>query len=264
MTGDKGVPLTGYDPASYGEVVGDAYDVLYPGVEAETAAAIELLAGLALSRPERSVLEFGIGTGRLALGLHQRGLRVAGIDGSERMVAQLREKPGSDDLEIVIGDYRTARVAGTFSVVVLAINGIFDPRGRQAQLDIFRNSARHLAPGGWFVVESWVMSDAQRDGNWSVIPRYVGEKHVELQFARYDITTNQIERTLVHLRPQGLDFVTVIDTYATPGELDVMAEVTGFVRSARYSGWSRTEFSTTSASQVSVFQLRGNRAKDSM
>lgn len=251
------VLLAGYDPSRYGEAVGDDYDRLYPGVQAETAAAVELLADLALSRPEHSVLEFGIGTGRLALGLHQRGVRVAGLDGSERMLSQLLDKPGGESLRIVVGDYRDARVDGTFSVVALVANGIFDPRGRQAQLDIFRNAARHLAPGGCFVVESWVMSDAQRTGDWCVTPRYVGEEHVELQLARYDLTTNRIERTFVHLRPQGLEFVTVTDTYAAPGELDVMAEVTGFDRIARYSGWSRTEFSSTSTKHVSVFQLRG-------
>jgi SAM-dependent methyltransferase len=248
--------LTGYDPARYGDAVGDQYDALYPGVESDTDAAIALLADLASARAERSVLEFGIGTGRLAIGLHRRGLRVAGIDGSDRMVSDLRLKLDGDALEVVVGDYRDAWVDATFSVVVLALNGIFDPRGRQAQLDIFRNAARHLAPGGCFVVESWVMSDAQRSGDWSVIPRYVGDEHVELQLARYDITTNQIQRTLVHLRPQGSEFVTVTDTYASPGELDVMAEVTGFDRIARYGGWSGTEFSAGSTSHISVYQIR--------
>ena len=230
--------------------------MLYPGVDSDTNAAVALLADLACDRPERSVLEFGIGTGRLAIGLHRRGLRVAGIDGSEQMVSELRSKLDGDAVEVVVGDYRDAWVDSTFSVVVLALNGIFDPRGRQAQLDIFRNAARHLAPSGCFVLESWVMSDAQRSGEWSVIPRYVGDEHVELQLARYDITTNQIERTLVHLRPQGSAFVTVTDTYASPGELDVMAEVTGFDRIASNSRWSGTEFSATSTNHISVYQIR--------
>jgi SAM-dependent methyltransferase len=236
--------------------VGDDYDILYPGVDADTEAAVVLLAELALERPERSLLEFGIGTGRLAVGLHRLGVRVAGIDGSERMVARLREKFRSDAVDIVVGDYRDAQVKGAFSVVVLALNGIFDPRGRTAQLDIFRNAARHLAPGGCFVVESWVMSDAQRSGDWSVLPRYVGDKHVELQMARYDIATNRIERTLVHLLPEGMKFVTVTDTYASPGELDVMAEVRNFDRTARYGTWGRAEFTSASSNHVSIYQLR--------
>jgi SAM-dependent methyltransferase len=249
------VPLTHYDPARYGEAVGD-YDALYPGVEADTEAAVQLLSDLARARPDRSVLELGIGTGRLALKLHRKGLRVAGIDGSERMIAQLRTKPGGDAIEVALGDYRDTCVNGAFSVVVLALNGIFDPRGRQAQLDIFRNAARHLAPGGCFVVESWVINDAQRSGEWTVIPRFVGDEHVEFQLARYDIAKNTIDRTLVHLRPQGMDFVTVTDTYASPGELDVMAHVTGFERIQRYSGWTRGDFTSASANHVSIYERR--------
>ena len=131
-----------------------------------------------------------------------------------------------------------------------------DERGLAAQLDIFRNAARHLAPGGCLVVESWVMTDAQRNGSWSVVPRYVGAEHVELQLARFDLSRNAIERTLVHLRSSGLEFIAVTDTYASPGELDVMAEATGFRRIARYAGWDRSEFAVTSTNHVSIYSLR--------
>jgi hypothetical protein len=73
---------------------------------------------------------------------------------------------------------------------------------------------------------------------------------------RYDITTNQIERTLVHLRPQGLQFVSVTDTYAAPGELDVMAEATGFDSVGRYGSWARDAFTAVTSGSVSVFRLR--------
>jgi hypothetical protein len=172
------------------------------------------------------------------------------------MVAQLRAKPDGDAIDVTIGDYRDARAAGSFAVVALVFNGIFDPRGRHVQLEIFRNAARHLEPEGFFVVESFVLSDEQRSGEWSVSPRYVGDDHVELQVARYDIATNRIERTLVHLLAEGPRFITVRDTYASPGELDVMAEVTGFDRVAREAGWSREPFTASSASHVSVYQLR--------
>jgi SAM-dependent methyltransferase len=248
--------VTGYNPARYGEVVGESYDALYPGVPAENEAAVTLLAELALQHPPVGLLEFGIGTGRLALGIARHGIRVAGIEGSERMLTQLRAKPNAEAITTVVGDYRDSRVEGAFSVVVLALNGIFDPRGRQAQLDMFRNAARHLAVGGYFVVESWVMHDAQRTGEWSVFPRYVGDEHVELQLARYDINTNKIERTLVHLLPEGMKFVTVSDTYASPGELDVMAEFTSFDRVDRYSNWNQSEFTSGSSQSISIYQMR--------
>jgi SAM-dependent methyltransferase len=246
--------VSAYDSARYGKVVGD-YDALYPGEPTENEAAVQLIAELAGTRPERSVLELGIGTGRIALALQECSLRVAGVEGSEQMIERLRAKPGGVDIDVVHGDYRDASAGGPFGLVLLTLNGIFDPRGLEAQLDIFRNAARHLPSGGHFVVESWVVSDAQRNGDWSVAPRFVGDEHVELQLARFDLEQNRIDRTLVHLRPEGLHFVTVTDTYASPGELDVMAHVTGFTRTARYADWGQAPFTVTSSRQISVFTL---------
>lgn len=252
--------MSEYDAGKYGRSVGDSYDSLYPGTAADTEAAVSLLVRLAKEGVEPSLLEFGIGTGRLAIGVQDQGVQVAGIDGAEHMIAQLRSKPGGDKPDVRIGDYRTTKLERIFDVVILVFNGIFDPRGRAAQLDIFRNAAAHLRPGGYFVVESWVMNDQQRSGDWSVVPRYVGESHVEFQLARYDIDTNQIERTLVHLRPGGSDFVAVKDTYASPNELDLMAEVTGFERAARYSRWSLEPYTISSVKYIGVYRKVADHA----
>jgi hypothetical protein len=132
------------------------------------------------------------------------------------MVAALRAKAPDAPIDVTIGDYASARVSGSFSVVALVFNNILDPRGLPAQLALFANAARHLAPGGCFVVEAFVLRDAERDGNWVVSPRYVGTDHVELQLARFDIETGTLERTLVHLRPGGAEFVSVKDVYSAP------------------------------------------------
>lgn len=213
-----------------------------------------MLAALAGERAPRSFLELGIGTGRVALGVHRLGVRVAGIDGSENMVEQLHAKPDGPEIAVAIGDYRDTRLKDTFSLVALLNNGIFDPRGPEAQLDIFRNAARHLAPDGRFVVESFVLSDSQRAGGWALTPRYVASEHVELQFARYDIATHRIERTLVHLRPSGAQFLTVTDTYASPSELDIMGAATGFRLSSRTAGWTGEQYTAHSTRHVAVYE----------
>ena len=249
--------MTGYDPARYGNVVGDNYDELYPGDPKETTATAETLAGLTRERDPQTLLELGIGTGRIALAVQKHGIQVAGIDGSEGMIGQLRAKPEAAQVKVAIGDYRDARIDATFATVALLYNGILDPRGADAQLDIFRNAAHHLAPGGRFVVESLVLSDEQRAGGWWTTPRYVGGEHIELQFARYDIATNRIERTLVHMRPAGLQFLTVTDTYASPPELDVMATVTGFTLLHRHAGWRGEDYTAHSTRHVSIYELAG-------
>jgi SAM-dependent methyltransferase len=253
--GDTGAQLSGYDPVAYGDELGADYDVLYPGDGLETDATVAFLAELAECRPERSVLEFGIGTGRLAIDLYRRGLLVAGIDASERMVAALRSKAPDAAIEVALGDFASTRIARSFSVVALVYNNILDERGLPAQLAVFENAARHLAQGGCFVVEAFVLDEVARDGSWTVKPRYVGEEHVELQMSRFDIETSTLERTLVHLRPEGPQFISVKDVYSGPGELDVMAYVNGMTRIARYSSWSRAPFTSRSRRHITVYQL---------
>jgi SAM-dependent methyltransferase len=245
-----------YDPAAYGDRLGKAYDALYPADGLDTDATVHFIAALAERHPDRSVLEFGIGTGRLAIELERRGLAVAGIDASEAMVAAMRDKAPEALIDVVIGDYVSTRIDRSFAVAVLVFNNILDPRGLPAQLALFANAARHLHPGGCFVVEAFVLSDEARNGEWMVSPRYVGADHVELQVSRFDIETSTIERNLVHLRPSGPEFVAVRDVYASPGELDVMAYVNGMSRIARYSTWRGAPFTSTSRRHISVYERR--------
>ena len=103
-------------------------------------------------------LELGIGTGRIALPLAQRGVTVHGIDLSNAMVARLRAKPGGDDIGVTIGDFATTTVDGTFSVAYLVFNTIMNLTTQDAQVACFRNVAAHLEPGGCFVIEVGVPS----------------------------------------------------------------------------------------------------------
>lgn len=245
--------MTDYDPAAYGQALGAEYDALYPARRFDTDAAVAAIAALATSG-DGSVLEFGIGTGRLALPLRGRGLRVAGIDASEAMVQQLRSKPGGDAIDVVVGDFTTAVIDSQFAVVVLAVNGITDPPTRDAQIACFRNAERHLGPGGCFVVENFVLAPEQLTGEWSILPRSVHHAHVEVQLTRYDAATSIVERTLVHLRHDSVRLVTVRDNYAWPGELDLMARAVGLCLRSRHAGWACEPFDGSSRKHVSVYE----------
>ena len=242
-----------HDPRAYGERVGADYDALYPGSHLETDAAVAALA--ALSEPAgRSILEFGVGTGRLALPLLELGLTVAGIEASEAMLAELRAKPNGEAVHVVVGDFAEARVEGRFAVVALTFNAIFALPTREAQIACFRNARRHLAPGGCVVVEAFVLGPEQIRGDWSIQPRRVEHEHVELELARYDAAAQRIERTLVHLLPTGVRLVGVKDTYAWPGELDLMARAAGLQLRSRAAGWLGEPFDSSSRKHVSIYE----------
>src|SRR5436309_14995178 len=114
---------------------------------------VAFLAGLARGG---AALEFSVGTGRIALPLAQRGVRVHGIDLSEAMVARLRAKPGAENIGVTIGDFAGTRVEGTFSVAYLVFNTIMNLTTQDEQIACFRNVAHHLEPGGCFVIEGGV------------------------------------------------------------------------------------------------------------
>lgn len=246
--------MTEYDPSAYGERLGATYDELYPAEQLQTDATVAFLAELAATAPERSLLELGIGTGRLAIALARRGVDVAGVEVSPRMVQALRDKAPDLDLHVAVGDYVSTRVDRRFGVVAIVFNNILDPRGLPAQLALFEQAGAHLHPGGFFVVEAFVLPDSARDGSWGVVPRFVGGEHVELQVQRFDLETNTVERTLVHLRPEGAEMVSVRDSYAAPGELDVMGYVHGLRRVERYSAWDRQPFTALSRRHITVYQ----------
>ncbi len=135
----------------FGERVAATYDgtsgVFGPGaVEATAGVLAELADG-------GRALELGIGTGRIALPLARRGVEVHGIDLSRAMVARLRAKPGGEVIPVAIGDFATTTMDGTFSLAYLVFNTIMNLTSQEEQVACFRNAARHLRPGGCFVIE---------------------------------------------------------------------------------------------------------------
>jgi SAM-dependent methyltransferase len=206
-------------------------------------ATVEFLAGLA---GDGAALELGIGTGRIALPLAARGVRVHGIDLSPDMVSQLRAKPGGADIPVAIGDFSTTRLEETFSVAYIVFNTINNLVTQDAQVECFENVAAHLEPGGGFVIEV---------GTPSGRPLRVfdlGDTHVGVD--EYDAATQHLVShhfTLVDGRWQRLSmpFRSV-----SPAELDLMARIAGMRLRERWSGWKREPFTSESARHVSVWE----------
>jgi SAM-dependent methyltransferase len=199
-------------------------------------------------------LELGIGTGRIALPLGARGVRVEGIDLSPDMVAQLRRKPGGADLPVAIGDFATTRVDGRFALVYLVFNTIMNLTSQDAQVACFRNAAAHLEPGGRFVIEVGV-PDLQRLPRGEVFrPFTVRPDHLGID--EYDV----LGQGLVS-HHYSIDGDRVVETismpfrYVWPSELDLMARLAGMTLSERWGGWQRESFTAESESHVSVWTL---------
>jgi SAM-dependent methyltransferase len=232
----------------YDESTADMFDpaVLDP--------AVDFLAGLA---GDGAALELGIGTGRVALPLAARGIRVHGIDLSEAMVARLRAKPGADRVGVTIGDFATTKVDGRFSLAYLVFNTIMNLTTQDEQVACFGNVADHLEPGGCFVVEVMVPDLQRLPRGETYRPFDVSESH--LGFDEYDVARQGL---VSHhfFRSEGGSFERLSQPfrYAWPAELDLMGRLAGMILRERWSSWTRGPFTSDSAQHVSVWEKAGS------
>jgi SAM-dependent methyltransferase len=219
-----------------------------PDVLGPTADRLAELAGTGRA------LEFAIGTGRVAIPLAERGVPVAGIELSQPMVDQLRTKAGEADIPVVVGDMASSMAPGEFSLVYLVYNTISNLLTQAEQVACFRNAARHLGPGGRFVIELWVpelrkLPPGQEATVWHREPGYIG-------LDTYDVLDQQIVSH--HFRfgdGTEAELFRSPHRYIWPAELDLMAQLAGFELEARHADWSGSEFTADSRSHVSVYRL---------
>lgn len=240
--------MEGYDDATYGDRFADVYDDWYDDAVG-TAQAVEVLTALAGAGP---VLELGVGTGRLALPLAARGLRVTGIDGSAEMLAALAAKPGGGDIEVVVGDMAGPLPDGPWPLVVVARNTIFNLTSEDAQRRCLAEVARTLSPDGRLVIEAFVPDDTRERS--SVEVREVDVDRVVLFVDRHDADTQQSWSSFVELTPSGNRFRPCHIRYASPEQLDAMAAGVGLVLVGRWSSWDRAPFDDDSPTHVSSYR----------
>jgi SAM-dependent methyltransferase len=239
----------GHDAAEYGSHIAGQYDEIYGGVH-DTAGAVAVIAELAGGG---AVLELGVGTGRLALPLARLGLAVCGVDGSPAMLDALAAQPDGSLVETVVGDFAEVSLGRRFSVVVLAVNTIYALPDQAAQVRCFANAARHLEPGGRFVVDAWVPNAAVLESPLS--PRRLAPGHVGLVVAEHDPVRQRLLTTQVVIGGSaGIRVFPVNHRYAYPPELDLMAQLAGMNLEHRWADWARAPFTRHSTDHVSVYR----------
>jgi SAM-dependent methyltransferase len=197
-------------------------------------------------------LELGIGTGRIALPLSQRGVAVHGIDLSAAMVARLAAKPGADSVGVTIGDFATTKVGGTFRLAYLVYNTISNLTTQDQQVECFRNVATHLEPGGCFVIEVGIpqlrrLPPGETVRAFTVTPTRLG-------FDEYDIATQTLFSHHYRVVDGELEVFSAPFRYVWPSELDLMARIAGMTLLERWGGWMREPFTSDSTKHVSVWE----------
>ncbi|WP_169944402.1 class I SAM-dependent methyltransferase [Microbispora sp. H11081] len=198
-------------------------------------------------------LEFAIGTGRVAVPLAGRGVPVTGIELSRPMIDRLRAKVDEATIPVFAGDMATAVAPGEYALVYLVYNTISNLLTQAEQVACFRNAARHLTPGGHFVIELWVpelrkLPPGQQAVVWHGEPGYIG-------LDTFDVLRQQIVSHHFHFDESGqARLFRSPHRYIWPAELDLMAQLAGFELESRHADWTGGEFTAESRSHVSVYR----------
>jgi SAM-dependent methyltransferase len=236
----------------WGEDAANEYDATSAAMfdPAVLEPTVDYLVELAQGGP---VLEFAVGTGRVALELSARGLSVSGIELSPHMADQLRVKPGADSVPITIGDMRTTRVTGTFKLVYLVWNSIMNVTTQDGQVEVFENAAVHLDEGGLFVVEVGVHKQdrgptAELGQVFAMEDDHVGIDTFDDPVAQL-MSSHHWYEVNGHLHHDSGQF-----RYVWPSELDLMARLAGMRLVHRWGGWQKEVFNSESESQVAIYE----------
>jgi SAM-dependent methyltransferase len=242
----------------FGERVAQRYDESSADMfqSAVVDPVVDLLADLA---GHGAALELGIGTGRIALPLARRGIRVHGIDLSEAMVARLRAKPGAQQIGVTIGDFATTTVEGRFTVAYLVFNTIMNLTTQDGQVACFQNVAAHLEPGGCFVIEVMVPALQRLPPGETV--RAFNLSATELGFDEYDVASQGLISHHYTVVDGDLEVFSPPFRYVWPSELDLMARLAGMTLRERWSGWKREPFTSDSTKHVSVWEKTASRSR---
>ena len=244
-----------FQESTYGDRIAEVYDEIYGSLSSPDRVdpVADVLSELAGDGP---ALELGIGTGRVALPLAERGVEVHGIDASEAMVAKLRQKPGGTEIPVTLGDFVEVGVEGRYSLVYVVFNTFFAPLTQEAQVRCFENVARRLTEGGVFLIEAFVPDLTRFVRGQNIQAGVIETDHVSIDLSRHDPVEQTVTSSHMYISESGMRLYPVKLRYAWPSELDLMARLAGMVRRHRWSDWQGSPFTASSTNHVSVYELR--------
>ena len=236
-----------YSESTYGDRIAEVYDQWYSDID---LSMIETLAELANGG---CALELGIGTGRIALPMHQAGIEMHGIDASKAMLGKLKSKPGGDKIQFAVGDFAAVDIEGQFDLIFVVFNTFFALMSQELQVRCFKNVAKKLTPAGVFVIEAFIPDMKRFDNHQTVRVTASEDNTVRLEASQVDMIAQKTNSKHISISEEGIRIFPVKLRYAWPAELDLMAQLAGLSLKHRWSSWRRDELSSTSLKHISVY-----------
>lgn len=241
-----------FTPEGYGASIADIYDSWYTSL-LPTDETVESIHALAAGG---SVLELGVGTGRIAVPLARLGLQVAGVDISPQMLAQLKVEADGLEIQLLHGDMATASLLPQrFNVVYAAFNSFFALTSLRQQARCVQNAARHLKPGGVFVLEAKPPTAAAvAQGRACGVARLSSDS-VLIETCIFDEVAQTVDSQLVHLSDVGVRLYPASTRHASLSEIDLMAELAGLEFAARWRDWKGQPYRSASDNHIACYRM---------
>jgi len=240
--------MKNYTESTYGESIADEYDSWFGCANPQM---VDRLTELALGG---KVLELGIGTGRVALPLRQKGIDIHGIDSSPSMVEKMRFKTEGDEIPVRIASFAQFEVTEKYNLIFVVFNTFFALQSQKEQVTCFQSVLNALIEGGIFLIEAFVPDLHRFDRGQTMRASEIADDHVRIECSRHDLVSQTVTSQTVKISETGTRLYPIKIRYAWPSEMDLMAELAGLVLTERWGGWNKEPFSSESKFHVSIYK----------
>lgn len=243
-----------YSDNKYGDIFADVYDDWYHDLD-DIESCIAMLLQLA---EFGTVLELGVGTGRIAIPLAVSGaslsVDVVGIDSSPLMLEKLLAKAPSDaPIWAVLGHMVRDMPDGPFALILIAYNTLFNLLTADEQQECLSKAADRLAPGGHIVIDCFVPQN-ELPAHIEPFKQRSTPDGVVISEATIDTANQQIVGALTEVRNDGSKVTRSWQVrYCGVEEIDEMAKSAGLRCEQRWSDYAYKPFSELSSRHISVY-----------
>ncbi|MGW6546321.1 class I SAM-dependent methyltransferase [Streptomyces massasporeus] len=247
-----GSAAPGGNSSAYGESLADVYDSLYPA----SGPAIDSMVGfLEELRPApASLLELGVGTGRLAIPLARTGYRVHGVDASPAMLTKLHENDSTGRVTTAVGDFSALVVEDRYDLVLTALNTFFMLPTQEQQISCLRSIHDALAHDGVAVFETYNPQVYHRLTEATTRVGHLAPDALLIDTVQVNQSLQSVLVVHTIMGPGGLRKVPEVSRYAWPAEFDVMARLAGLRVTGRWADWDRSPVTAQSEKHVYVVE----------
>lgn len=237
-----------YTDSTYGELIADQYDTLYSDIDPNLVdRLLELSSG-------GKTLELGIGTGRIAIPLSNRGVEIHGIDASQAMLEKLRSKGKGRSIPVKMCSFAEFDMEEKYEFIFIVFNTFFGLLTQKEQISCFKSVSKSLRPGGKFLIEAFVPDLSRFDKGQAIRTSHVSTDGVRLECSQHDLATQTVVSQLVMIGKPGVNLYPVNIRYAWPSELDLMAELANLRLTERWGGWDKQPFTSSSTFHISIYE----------